>query len=562
MRLLNVQSLELVYFNGPSRAPEYVILSHTWGEEEVTFADMSTKNFRHKKGFSKIEGCRKLARKWGFEWFWVDTCCIDQSSSSELSESINSMYEWYEWARFCFAYLADLPHLPHSNYPGSPIPLDASAFRRSDWFRRGWTLQELLAPRWVNFYDASWEFVGDRENLYREISEATGINERIIRTTSLAKTKSIAMKLSWASGRMTSRPEDMAYCLMGLLEVNMPLLYGEGCLKAFRRLQLELIKDNYDHTILTWGLNSKNTRFNFSDAIPLLAHSPNSFYDWDSSVNPLPPEGSHYFSTNLGLQLSLPIIFLTENIGLGVLECGREGEGNRVALPLSIRHRKNASPVGERAVGISPILIPASAVGHLSPTTIYLNDRTRNFSSYLELKSCNLSLYSLADIGYTLIDYFPPNTLQSPVISLEDPTYLETDKLLRFSHKVLDDLYILYRCNTNLPMENCLKISNKYVAIAIRPNSQGLERQRKKSWELLLAPDFNKIDFEQLEKSLPWSSSVETMPIDYTDLRGETRRTPVRIQFKYEYDTFIISCWGTSNPTPRLGRRERRGDRK
>ncbi|GME27157.1 Het domain-containing protein [Neofusicoccum parvum] len=137
MRLLHTSELELEDF-GPSVIPRYAILSHRWGKEEVTFEDMIKGLAQTKTGYSKIEGSCKQANNDGYEYIWVDTCCINKDSSAELSEAINSMYAWYKNAGICYAYLVDVPDEVN--------PKEDAKFAGSDWFNRGWTLQELLAP--------------------------------------------------------------------------------------------------------------------------------------------------------------------------------------------------------------------------------------------------------------------------------------------------------------------------------------------------------------------------------------------------------------------------------
>jgi hypothetical protein len=131
--------------------PKYVILSHTWGEEEVTFQDIQDlKKAREKKGFQKLEQCCAKAEADGFQWVWMDTCCIDKSSSAELSEAINSMYQWYKNSQICYAYLEDV----------SLSTLGETRLEKSRWFMRGWTLQELIAPSIVEFYDVEVSIIG------------------------------------------------------------------------------------------------------------------------------------------------------------------------------------------------------------------------------------------------------------------------------------------------------------------------------------------------------------------------------------------------------------------
>src|SRR3569833_2244284 len=175
------------------------------------------------------------------------SCCIDKKSSSELSEAINSMYRWYAKSDICYVYLE---HVTDGDICASAD----SAFRRSPWFKRGWTLQELLAPREVVFDSRGWKRLGTKRELCDIVASITGIHRRYLLGESHLDAASIARRMSWASERQTSRPEDMAYCLFGLFDINMPLIYGEGARKAFQRVQ-EAIMQAYphDHTLFAWG---------------------------------------------------------------------------------------------------------------------------------------------------------------------------------------------------------------------------------------------------------------------------------------------------------------------
>ncbi|KAI1293180.1 heterokaryon incompatibility protein-domain-containing protein [Xylaria venustula] len=257
MRLLNTATFELREFLGDSK-PEYAILSHTWGSavDEVSHRDMASGKWRtvNNSGAAKITGFCKVARENGYQWGWVDTCCIDQTSSAELSESINSMYRWYQEAHICYALLNDIN--------------EKLELYLSRWFTRGWTLQELLAPPEVEFYDSKWEEICTRSEASKEISKITGITiEALVGMTRLTD-YSAATRMSWAAKRTTTREEDIAYCLLGIFGVNMPLLYGEGQ-KAFQRLQEEILKTTDDYTLLAWP--------GALDGNGALAHSPRNF---------------------------------------------------------------------------------------------------------------------------------------------------------------------------------------------------------------------------------------------------------------------------------------------
>ena len=192
----------------------------------------------------KIQFSCAQAAKDGYGYIWVDTCCIDKSSSAELSEAINSMYKWYQNAEKCYAYLADVP-------TGADLWPKQSSFRRSRWFTRGWTLQELIAPSNLIFYSAEWLYLGTRYVLSSLLTEITGVDYTILAGARGIENASIAKKMSWASNRVTTRVEDIAYCLMGLFAVNMPMLYGEGD-RAFIRLQEEIIKNSDDQSLFAW----------------------------------------------------------------------------------------------------------------------------------------------------------------------------------------------------------------------------------------------------------------------------------------------------------------------
>ena len=260
MRLLHTFTLKLHEFYD-AQIPSYVIISHTWGNEEVTLQDLEKEESKSRAEYAKITGCCALARSSGWEWLWIDTCCIDKTSSADLSEAINSMYRWYRNSQICYAYLTDC-------FLQSDGISDAD-FCQSRWFTRGWTLQELLAPRTVIFYDRDWREIGTKSSLAPQISRVTGISSQDMNDPRRAN---IAAKMSWASKRQTSRVEDMAYCLLGIFDLTMPLLYGEGN-NAFKRLQHVIIAaGSDDESIYAWT----HTGY---DLYGMLAESPVAFAD-------------------------------------------------------------------------------------------------------------------------------------------------------------------------------------------------------------------------------------------------------------------------------------------
>ncbi|KAJ8129615.1 hypothetical protein O1611_g4018 [Lasiodiplodia mahajangana] len=257
MRLIDTKSLELKEFLGDPtnpRFPRYAILSHTWGEGEVTFQDIQTLDVAKKKaGFDKIAKCCEIARDEGLKWAWVDTCCIDKTSSTELTEAINSMFKWYEGSTICYAYLSDVKQGNNSDVNSDLKPARHCDWRDSRWFTRGWTLQELIAPFEVIIYDCEWKQLGTKRRLAKELEKRTGIPEEVLLDPVSRRKNSVAARMSWARGRQTTRIEDGTYSLLGLFDITIPLLYGEGD-RASSRLHEEILRTIEDDTTFLGGL--------------------------------------------------------------------------------------------------------------------------------------------------------------------------------------------------------------------------------------------------------------------------------------------------------------------
>ncbi|KAK2776372.1 het domain-containing protein [Colletotrichum kahawae] len=297
-----------------------------------------------KKGFLKVERAAKQALSHRYDYIWIDTCCIDKSSSAELSEAINSMYQWYQGAGICYAFLSDV------STSNTGRARQEATIRSSRWFTRGWTLQELIAPRKMEFYSAEWDFLGRKagsrinsfsSNLVgsRILGEITGIDERVLDGSLGPQDLSVATRMSWAALRQTTRVEDLAYCLLGLFSVNMPLLYGEGA-RAFVRLQEAIMREIDDQSIFAWTKNdllpSKSTSTEYHLA-GLLADSPMHFLK-STGIRPLPPllsgETMPITISNQGLNLKLylrPIHGLSETQSSdrfhAILDCSRIIQG-------------------------------------------------------------------------------------------------------------------------------------------------------------------------------------------------------------------------------------------
>jgi len=234
--------LTITSFND-NELPPYAILSHTWGadKEEVTFADIVNSVGKAKPGYKKIRLCGEQARQDGLEYFWIDTCCINKANKAEHSLAIRSMFLWYRNAARCYVYLLDVCALSLTDEREACAPLWDSAFRECLWFTRGWTLQELLAPRVVEFFSSEWRRLGDRMSLRSQIHEVTTIPYQVLEGASLSE-YSVDERFRWRQQRHTKLVEDAAYSLSGIFDVDIAPIYGEGTEQAFRRLHDKIRK--------------------------------------------------------------------------------------------------------------------------------------------------------------------------------------------------------------------------------------------------------------------------------------------------------------------------------
>ncbi|OAK95074.1 HET-domain-containing protein, partial [Phaeosphaeriaceae sp. SRC1lsM3a] len=318
MRLLHSKKRVFQSFDGDS-VPPYATLSHTWGSKEVTHqemvawiqADKEGRSLYDKRDFRKIDLTCNQARYDGIDWVWIDTCNIDKSSSSELSEAINSMFQWYKNADMCYVYLEDINYQDlkaiYKDLKGSQEGIanynKLRVLRSARWFSRGWTLQELIASEKIRFYCAipgstRWSFIGSKESELDLLATITGIDKAVLEQPDLLSTMSVARRMSWAAFRETTRPEDIAYCLLGVFQVNMPLLYGEGS-NAFIRLQEEILKNSEDESLFAWTEQEVNKVIR-NDGI--LASHPRAFSE-SSEIVPYASKLEPYAMTNRGLRI-------------------------------------------------------------------------------------------------------------------------------------------------------------------------------------------------------------------------------------------------------------------
>ncbi|KAF5647656.1 beta transducin [Fusarium tjaetaba] len=385
MRLLDANTLEVVEFMDHS-VPKYVILSHTWVTgEEVTLQDMQDNKGMERSGYNKIKQACALALKNCYGYAWVDTCCIDKTSSAELSEAINSMMSWYERSEICYTYLSDVP-------PGTNIHDPESSFAKSRWFERGWTLQELIAPSRLIFLYDDWSVMSERDDIVDIITQITGIDQTFLsapptptdgRLQSRLHAASIAEKMSWASERKTTRIEDTAYCLLE-----------------------EIMKRSDDQTLLAWYLPEDGP-----NESGVLARSPAAFANCKDFIPcdvgiPTPP----FQITNKGLRIEMPVS--SEDFSDGryaLLQCRKKQDPTTmIAIPLNGGH--NGLYVRSRR----PLKILSYQYWSAwSFTPVNLLPSVSFASSIVQSPSYIVFLESIPENFY-IAEVYPPNEPQQP----------------------------------------------------------------------------------------------------------------------------------------------------
>ena len=232
MRLLNTHTGVLESFEDP-RKVSYAILSHVWARkgdenfirEEQNFEELpsvpppNAEPLKFPWLSPKIQNACLVARRHSLRYIWIDTCCIDKSSSAELSEAINSMYHWYRCAKICYAFLHDVDS---PSKPGIKPGVVKSQLKNSKWFRRGWTLQELIAPRDVLFLSKEWLVIGSKYDLADDVHNITKIDTAVLRHEKQLTDVSVAARMSYAAERETRYGEGKACWVLGIVDVRMP----------------------------------------------------------------------------------------------------------------------------------------------------------------------------------------------------------------------------------------------------------------------------------------------------------------------------------------------------
>jgi hypothetical protein len=396
MRLLNIDTIRLEEFHGDS-VPPYAILSRTWGEdwEEIHYNDIQGGRIgNHGPKSFKLNGCCKQAKNDGYKYVWIDTCCIDKANAVDLSEAINSMFRYYQRAAVCYVYLADVP------------TADDLKFESSRWFTRGWTLQELVAPKDLSFYGSAWSFLGTKREKITSICKVTGIPRLLLLGLATLQEASVAQRMSWAANRSTKRQEDMAYCLLGLFDISMPMIYGESH-QAFRRLQLEILRKIKDDSILAWGLDMEP---NQEAMVPgdFLAGSPADFMNC-RYIGLRDPIATSPNSVNItGGRLESSFYLHTNSYGYtyGMLNCGPEQNRRLViGIPLVRAGPKGPPDTFFRPEGRRPRFFRDDDFDRKYTDTRCLLEGERSITS--RTRRHWFYIDDLAETAYELLDVYP-----------------------------------------------------------------------------------------------------------------------------------------------------------
>lgn len=465
MRLINTTTLTIEEFK--SKHPPYAILSHTWGAEEVTFEEYTQPRARSKAGFTKIRGVCAQAKKDDCEYLWIDTNCIKKSDPLELNEAIASMFRWYREAGVCYAYLADVPDSAVAVDKRGQLTV-SSTFVNSRWFTRGWTLQELLAPKNVVFFSQNWRPLGSKNTLQHPLAQITGVPADYLVGSKPLRAASVAERMSWMSKRVTQRAEDMAYSMLGIFDIYMPLIYGDGP-AAFVRLQKAIIQKTDDHSIFCWEWDHTVDPSWSSVLAPcprLFAHSAKYYpklWDYGDEVT------SHEISGG-ALSIELPVVQTADpSVALAVLEVcihGQDSKALRVGLLLRTGRFFQRLPCPPHPVPVDGSMLGGRTRIHINTAKKPLDHRfkssdllrqqiqTRLFHADLgraararvgfflafHLGGCEVELLS-AQPGVELLRTISMVAFIDPVVSGGSSSFMAT--ALKIKHKTIGETVVL-----------------------------------------------------------------------------------------------------------------------
>ncbi|KAL6897139.1 heterokaryon incompatibility domain-containing protein [Trichoderma evansii] len=450
--------------------PPYAALSHTWGADEVTFEDIKHGQSypASKEGWDKIAKCCQQAIEDGIEY----------SSSAELQEAINSMFKWYEKSLECYVFVSDFSH-PGPNAEPQEIQSALKRYVRSRWFTRGWTLQELLAPPSVRFFDSAWLEFGDKISLREQIAAATGISQEVLVESVIDVRRaldfiSVAQRMSWASRRTTTREEDIAYCLLGIFDVNMPLLYGEG-LRAFQRLQEEIMKKSDDQSLLAWGFGREHTTlWSVSTA---LAQSPLDFSCCGGITSRgAAASGDGFSMSQRGLRLDLPVTgdLYNGDILYCILNCTMGATGSEAAatgllavlLARCLSRADGANSKPDEYYWLSnriPHWVGENELVTSQRMTIYMPCFYRHGDLIRPRLNCSLDIGPLPT-DYFIAGMFPPETSKDSLLNLTLHNQTDTSYLIiHIAKKLKQPGYIvIMKCRRHSALQDSAPSSPLY----------------------------------------------------------------------------------------------------
>ncbi|CZR52899.1 related to beta transducin-like protein [Phialocephala subalpina] len=436
MRLVNVKTLKLEKFLD-NNLPPYAILSHTWkDDEELTLRDIEEgRTDKPGVGSIKLQRCCKQAEKDRLRYIWIDTCCIDKTDSVELGEAINSMFRWYKKANICYAYLLDVSS---DDNPGNL----RSEFRKSRWFKRGWTLQELLAPRRLQFYSSDWRCLGTMGEMCNIVESITGISRQFLLGIEHLRNASVAQRMSWAAHREATREEDIAYCLLGIFGVAIPMIYGEGGEQAFLRLQEQIMRTTRDDSILAWGLSLTESISSYTTEITpgrILAATPSDFANCQHIVSREQSSSPKHSLDLSGGSLRICLSLLTTSAGetIGLLKCGPEHDIQKtVGIPLS-NAKSTSSDEYIRPRGSYSVLLQMVAA-NTSPKPIYIKNNSQSEMPVDANQRYWLYNDGFAESNLSLIDVSPRSCWDKErsliVSTIESHSSTTCRTLARFRH--------------------------------------------------------------------------------------------------------------------------------
>ncbi|KAI6120017.1 hypothetical protein EDD16DRAFT_1578869 [Pisolithus croceorrhizus] len=294
---------------------QYATLSHRWGKGEPSLRDIEGRNIYSMpftRALGKLQAFCAVALKQDYSWAWSDTCCIDKHNDNEVQETILSMFSWYRQSALTIIHLCDVA--------------DTDSFVNSEWFNRGWTLQELLAPRTILFYTRDWSLYKNIASsnhktdavVLEELETATGIESRFLTNFSPGMDNA-RLRLQWASMRRTTRPEDIVYSLFGIFDVRLPILYGESAEKALGRLLAEIISLSGDVSLLDWVGEPSQFRSYFPSKITCYRSLPSPLPCLNTEERPLATSVLRNLSDSLFMSLCPQ--FLSRSLALLGVTC-------------------------------------------------------------------------------------------------------------------------------------------------------------------------------------------------------------------------------------------------